>query len=176
MAPSCTNLHHVALICTKLHQSAPNCTMLHQSAPSCTKVHQSAPNCTKLHQTAPSYTKVQQVAPDCTKLHQTASSCSKLQHVVKKAVCRQHMTFTSCQKAACSNNFFLFLWRLDYALEENVLTDQMWFLPLILNWEVVTRILIFRGHCFWSAWFALWCKGIFSLTRFWNVKFFITAK
>ena len=36
--------------------------------------------------------------------------------------------------------FFLFLWRVDYALEENVLTDQMWFLPLISDWEVVTRI------------------------------------
>ena len=170
-APSCTKLHHVALICTKLHQSAPSCTKLHHVAPICTKLHQSAPictklnqiepNCTKLHQTAPSCTKVQQVAPDCTKLHQTASSCTKLQHVVKKGVCRQHTTFTSCQNAACSNNLFLFLWRLDYALEENVLTDQRWCLPLILNWEVVTRILIFRGHCFWSAWFALWCKSIF---------------
>ena len=62
---------------------------------------------------------------------------------VKKGVGRQHTTFTSCQNAACSNIFFfLFRWRVDYALEENVLTDQIWFLPLISDWEVVTRILI----------------------------------
>ena len=87
-------------------------------------------------------------------------------HSVKKGVGRQHTTFTSCQNAACSNNFFLFLWRVDYALGENVLTDQMWFLLLISNWEDMTRILIFLRHCFWSAWFALWCKSIFSLTSF----------
>ena len=85
---------------------------------------------------------------------------------VKRGVGRQHTTFTSCQNAACSNIFFLFLWRVDYALEENVLTDQMWFLPLISDWEVVTRILIFCGHCFWSAWFALWCNSMLSLTSF----------
>ena len=107
--------------------------MLHQVVPKCTNLHQIEPNCTKLQQTAPSGTKVQQVAPDCAKLHQTASSCTKLQHVVKKGVCRQHTTFTSCQNAACSNNSFLFVWRLHYALEGNVLTDQMWFLPLILE-------------------------------------------
>ena len=33
------------------------------------------------------------------------------------------------------------LWRVDYPLVENVLTEQMWFLPLISYWEVVTRIL-----------------------------------
>ena len=40
----------------------------------------------------------------------------------------------------------------------------MWFLPLISHWEVAARVLIFCGHCFWSAWFALRCKSIFSLT------------
>ena len=54
-----------------------------------------------------------------------------------------------------------FLWRVDYALKENVLTEQMWFLPLISYWEVVTCILIFCCYCLWSAWFALWCKSIF---------------
>ena len=57
-------------------------------------------------------------------------------HSVKKGVGRQHTTFTSCQNAACSNNFFPFLRRVDYALGKNVLTDQMWFLLLISNWEV----------------------------------------
>ena len=39
-------------------------------------------------------------------------------------------------------NFFF--WRVDYALEENVLTLSKYdFLPLISYWEVVKRILIF---------------------------------
>ena len=139
-----------------LHQSAPSWTNLHQVAPICTLVHHVVPICTKLHQSA----------PNCTKLQQTSSRCTKLHHVVKKGVSRQHTTFTSCQNAACLNNFFPFLWRVDYALEENVLSEQMWFLLLIWNWEVITCILIFRNHCFWSAWFALWCKSIFSLTSF----------
>ena len=33
----------------------------------------------------------------------------------KKRVGRQHTTFTSCQNAACSNEYFLL--RIDYALE-----------------------------------------------------------
>ena len=38
-----------------------------------------------------------------------------------------------------------------YALEENVLTEQMWVLPLISHWEVVTRMLILCGYCLWSG-------------------------
>ena len=41
----------------------------------------------------------------------------------KNGVGRQQWTFTSCQNAACSDDFFL--WWVDYALEENVLTGQM---------------------------------------------------
>ena len=42
----------------------------------------------------------------------------------------------------------------------------MWFLPLISYWEVTT--FIFCDYCcFWSAWFALWCKRI-SFDLFWN--------
>ena len=41
----------------------------------------------------------------------------------KKGVGRQHTTFTSCQNAACFNEFFL--WRVDYALEEEGLTERM---------------------------------------------------
>ena len=52
----------------------------------------------------------------------------------KKRIGRQHMTLTLCQNAACSNEFFF--WRVDYILEEKVLTEQIWFLPLILCWEV----------------------------------------
>jgi len=33
------------------------------------------------------------------------------------------MTFTLSQNAACSDEFFL--WQVDYALEEKVLTEQM---------------------------------------------------
>ena len=40
----------------------------------------------------------------------------------KNEVGRQHTTFTSCQNAACSNEFFF--WRVDYTSEENVLTEQ----------------------------------------------------
>ena len=35
---------------------------------------------------------------------------------------------------------FFRLWQADYTSEENVLTEQMWFLPLISYWEVMTRI------------------------------------
>ena len=40
----------------------------------------------------------------------------------KKQVGRQHTTFTSCQNAACSNEYFL-LW-VDCALEGSTLTEQ----------------------------------------------------
>ena len=35
----------------------------------------------------------------------------------KNEVGRQHTTFTSCQNAACSNEFFF--WRVDYTSEGN---------------------------------------------------------
>ena len=65
-----------------------------------------------------------------------------------------------------------FLWRVDYALDGLVVTEQMCFLPLFSFCGVVTRILIFCGYCFWSTWFASWCKNIF-FELFWNVKLFI---
>ena len=71
--------------------------------------------------------------------------------------------------------WFFFLWRVDYALEGNILTEQMWFLPLISYWEVVTQILIFCSYCLWSEWFALWCKSTF-FDLFWKVKLFNAAK
>ena len=86
--------------------------------------------------------------------------------------CRQHKTFTHAKMLLVPMNFFL--WRVDYALEENFLTEQMWFLLLISYWKVVTRILIFCG-CLWSAWFVLWCKSIF-FDLFWKVKLFNAAK
>ena len=48
----------------------------------------------------------------------------------KKGFVREHTTFTSCQNAAGSNDFF-FLWRIDYALEENILIERVWVLPPI---------------------------------------------
>ena len=46
-------------------------------------------------------------------------------HAKKKfRVGRNHTTFTSCKNAAWSNELFS-LSRVDYALEENVLTEQM---------------------------------------------------
>ena len=51
----------------------------------------------------------------------------------------------------------------------------MWLLLLVSGWEVVISIMIFSGYCFWSVWFALWCKSIF-FDLFWNVNFFTAAK
>ena len=69
-----------------------------------------------------------------------------------------------------------FLWRVDYTSGgKHFDWALMWFLPLISYWEVMTRILIFCGHCFWSAWFALWCQRI-SFDLFWNAMLFIAAK
>ena len=173
-APCCTNLHQVAPNCTKLPQSGPRCTNLHQVALNCTKLHQTAPSCTNLNQVAPICTKLHQSAPSYTNLHQvaqTAPSCTRL-HQGAPNYTMLHQSAPSCNTRLLPHAKMLlvpivfFFWRVDYAQEENVLTDQMWFLPLISNWEVMTRILIFRGHCFWSAWFALWCKRIFSLTCF----------
>ena len=49
-----------------------------------------------------------------------------------------------------------FRWRVDYALEKNVLTEQMW----ISYWEVLTCVLIF--YLFWNVkHFILWLiKGV----------------
>ena len=80
-------------------------------------------------------------------------------NVITKGVGRQHTTSVSCQNTACSNQFFL--WWVDYALEGLGLIEKMWCLPLISYWEFVTRILIFCGYCFWSAWFALWYKNVY---------------
>ena len=84
------------------------------------------------------------------------------------AVSREELDSVKSQNAACSNEF-LFLWQVHYALKENVLTEQMRFLPLITYSEVVKHIIIFCDYCLWLAWFALWCKSIlFDL--FWKVN------
>ena len=63
------------------------------------------------------------------------------------AVSCEELDSVKSQNAACSNEF-LFLWRVHYAVKENVLTEQMRFLPLITYSEVVTHIIIFfdRGR------------------------------
>ena len=45
--------------------------------------------------------------------------------------------------SSCQNNCFLC--RVDYGLEENVLTEQMWIFAAYY-WEVVTLLLIFSGR------------------------------
>ena len=68
-------------------------------------------------------------------------------------------------------NLFL-LRRIDYALlegEENVLTEQIWFLQIISYWEVVTSI-------FNYLWLFLFLVGMIFFDLFWNVKLFIAAK
>ena len=57
------------------------------------------------------------------------------------------MTFSP----AFSNGFFSLAGRLCSGAEGLVLTEQMCFLPLSSYCEVVTRILIFCGYCFWST-------------------------
>ena len=86
----------------------------------------------------------------------------------KKEVGRQQTTFVSCQNTAFPMRFFL--WRVDYALEGLELIEKMRCLPLISYWEFVTRILIFCGYCFWSAWFALWYKNIYCRSKSSSVK------
>ena len=61
-------------------------------------------------------------------------------------------------------NFFP--WWVDYTLEKNVSTEQIWFLPIVSYWEVVTRILIFCGYCVWSAYDLPSDARAFSLTSF----------
>ena len=48
------------------------------------------------------------------------------------------------------------------------LVEHWWHLSIKIGsyWVFVTRILIFRGYCFWPA---LWCKSIF-FDLFWNVR------
>ena len=86
----------------------------------------------------------------------------------KKGVGRQQTTFVSCQNTAFPMSFFL--WRVDYALEGLELIEKMRCLPPISYWEFVTRILIFCGYCFWSAWFALWYKNIYCRSKSSSVK------
>ena len=66
----------------------------------------------------------------------------------------------------CLFQWIFFLGRTDYALEENVLTVQIWFLPIISYWEVVTRIFISCRYCFWSAYDSPSAAWLFFLTPF----------
>ena len=77
----------------------------------------------------------------------------------------------------CLFQYVFFLWRVDYALEGSMfwLSNCKCDFSRLLYTEVMTRILIFCGYCFWSAWFALWCKSnFFNLFR--SVKLFIVAQ
>ena len=95
---------------------------------------------------------------------------------VKKGVGRQHTTLPHAKMLLVAIFFFLFLWRVDYALEENVLTDQMWFLPLISDWEVVTRIFSdFLRSLFLVGMICPLMQEHFVFDLFWNIKFFIAA-
>ena len=89
---------------------------------------------------------------------------------VDKHLGSQHMTFTSCQNAAFSNELFSLAGRLCSGRFSCNWANV--FFAAFSYCGVVTRILIFCGYCFWSTWFAPWCKNIlFEL--FWNVKLFI---
>ena len=76
---------------------------------------------------------------------------------VKKGVGRQHTTFTSCQNAACSNEFFL--QRVDYDWG-----NVHYFCVCFLLIDRDTHYW-FSAVYFWSTWFPLWCESrTFSLT------------
>ena len=66
----------------------------------------------------------------------------------KKQVGRQHTTFTLCQNATCSSEYFLL--QVDYALEGSTFWPSKLcdFCRLFHAAEVATRILIFWGYCF----------------------------
>ena len=70
-----------------------------------------------------------------------------------------------------------FLCRVDYALEENVLTERMWILVAYFKNMYSDRMGGRDTHIdfLWSAWFSLWCKSIFFFGLFRNVTFFIAA-
>ena len=93
----------------------------------------------------------------------------------KKRVGRQNTTFTSCQNAACSNEYFLL--RVNYAVEGSTFWLSKLFCRLFhaeRSWHAYWfSAVIVSGRHDW--WFALWCKSIF-FDLFSNVKFFIADK
>ena len=68
-----------------------------------------------------------------------------------------------------------FLCRVHYALEENVLTEQMWILAAYFKHTFHSERSWHALYWFSLAWFFLWCKSIFFFGLFRNVKFFIAA-
>ena len=95
----------------------------------------------------------------------------------KKWVGRQHTTFTLCQNAACSSEYFLL--QVDYALEGSTfwlskLCDfcRLFHAERSRHAYWFSGVIVFGWH---DWWFALWYKSIF-VDLFWNVKFFIAVK
>ena len=79
--------------------------------------------------------------------------------VYKKGVSRQHMTFTSCQNAACSDEFFL--QRVDYEWA------NVHHFCCLLHTEKSWHAYRFSAAYFWLARFAPWYESrAFSLTSF----------
>ena len=70
----------------------------------------------------------------------------------KKRVSRQHTTFTVWKKCCLLQWIFSLTGRLCSGGVYILTAQTMWFLPPVSYWEVATRILIFCGYCFWSAW------------------------
>ena len=93
----------------------------------------------------------------------------------KKRVGRQHTTFTLCQNAACSSEYFPL--QVDYALEGSAFC-RFWLSKLCGCFRLFhaersrhaywfSEVIVSGWH-FW--WFAFWCNSIF-FDLFWNVKF-----
>ena len=107
----------------------------------------------------------------------SSSSCVQQPTVIvilpcqKRGIGRKHTNFASCKNAACSNELFS-------------LSSRLCFGGKRFEWENVNfgRLVYFilrgpytRIDFLWSAWFSLWCKSIFFLGPFRNVKLFIAA-
>ena len=92
------------------------------------------------------------------------------------AVLKRYPTFTSCQNTACSNTF-VFLWRVDYALEGSMswLKANVILAVCFTLRGYATLIDFLSSLNFWSAWFALWCKSIF-FGLFRSVKLFLVVQ
>ena len=95
---------------------------------------------------------------------------------VKKGISRKHTTFTYHAKMLLVPINWFLCRVVYYALEENILSVQVW----ILATYWIYMYVILRGRdmhidFLWSTWFALWCKSIFFVGLFRNVKLFIAA-
>ena len=84
--------------------------------------------------------------------------------VCKKGAGRQHTTFTSCQNAACSNEFFL--WRVDYDWANVHYFCLMFHTERSWNaayWQIKSRIWEMKGGKYTKTLAKILVEGIFRI-------------